>query len=52
MDKKKHTAKCSIDHGESAPCKEFMLAEKVYDYDGGFGDGNNISIDVEVLSVK
>lgn len=51
--KKKHTAQCSIDHSESAPCKEFMLAEKVYDYDGGgFGDGNNISIDVEVISVK
>lgn len=50
--KKKHTAQCSIDHDESAPCKEFMLAEKVWDYDSGFGDGNNISIDVEVLSVK
>ncbi len=50
--KKKHTALCSIDNGEAAPCKEFKLSEKVYDYDTGFNDGNNVNIEVDVLSVK
>jgi len=52
--KKKHTVTVDLDPGETAPCKEFSLKEKVTDFEYGFSDSETVvnNIDVEILSAK
>ena len=50
--KKKHTVSIDLDPDDKAPSKEFKLAETVCDYTCGFVDGDKVTIDVEILSVK